>query len=273
MTVGEAVRGAAEALAVEWGRLDAEALMAHTLGVSRSDMLLRHMRDPVPESFARLLERRLAHEPVAYILGYQEFYGLDFIVTPDVLIPRGDSETLIGAALELAPDAKRVLDLGTGSGALLLTFLAETRGSGIGLDASAAALSVAQANAEKLGLEGNAQFREADWTKAGWVDDLGQFDLILCNPPYVEDAAPLDPSVRGYEPASALYAGPEGLDDYRVLLPQLAPLLTENGTAIFEIGSKQADPVTAIAENCSFLVRLHRDLASRPRALSLKLQR
>ncbi|NVD44703.1 peptide chain release factor N(5)-glutamine methyltransferase [Qipengyuania atrilutea] len=273
MTVGEAIRAAAEALAVEWGRLDAEVLMAHALGVSRSDMLLRHMRDPVPDGFASLLERRLAHEPVAYILGHQEFYGRDFIVTPDVLIPRGDSETLIGAALELAPDATRVLDPGTGSGALLLTYLAETGASGIGIDASAAALSVAQANAEKLGLGDKAQFHEAEWSREGWADDLGKFDLILCNPPYVEDAAPLDRSVRDYEPASALFAGPEGLADYRVLMPQIAKLLAENGTAIFEIGSKQVDPVTRLAENCGYRVRLHRDLAGRPRALSLKLQR
>ena len=273
MTVGEAVRAAAEALAVEWGRFDAEVLMAHALGVSRSDMLLRHMCDPVPNGFASLLERRLAHEPVAYILGHQEFYSRDFIVTPDVLIPRGDSETLIDAALELAPNATRALDLGTGSGALLLTYLAETGASGIGIDASAAALSVAQTNAEKLALGDRAQFCEADWTREGWADDLAHFDLILCNPPYVEDAAPLDPSLRDHEPASALFAGPEGLDDYRVLMPQISSLMSENGTAIFEIGSKQADPVTAIAENCGFFVGLHRDLAGRPRALSLKLQR
>ncbi|MED5206862.1 MAG: peptide chain release factor N(5)-glutamine methyltransferase, partial [Pseudomonadota bacterium] len=146
MTVAEALRAAAERLAVtsDTARLDAELLMAHALGASRSDLLLRHMRDGVPDGFAGLVERRAAREPVAHILGEQEFYGLTFRVTPATLIPRGDSETIVSAALECASDAERVLDMGTGSGALLLAFLSECRSAdGIGIDASADALAVA----------------------------------------------------------------------------------------------------------------------------------
>merc|ERR1711893_559989 len=123
-----------------------------------------------------------AREPVAHILGEQEFYGLTFTVTPATLIPRGDSETIVSAALECAPDGQRVLDMGTGSGALLLAFLSECRGAeGIGIDASADALAVAEVNAERLGLRAHASFRHASWHDAGWAAGLGRFDLVLCN--------------------------------------------------------------------------------------------
>ena len=268
-TVADALRDAAERLAVEWGRLDAELLMAHALGVSRSDLLLRHLRDPVPAGFAPLLDRRTAHEPVAYILGHAEFYGRRFRVTPATLIPRGDSEVLVGAALTAKPEPARVLDLGTGTGALLLTVLAETGARGIGVDASEAALTVARENAATLDLDARAEMRLRDWTQTGWAEGLGQFDLVLCNPPYVEDDAALDPSVREHEPASALFAGPEGLDDYRLLMPQLEALLAPDGVAVFEIGHRQADAVGDLAMAEDFAVRLERDLASRPRALVL----
>ena len=148
-TVAEALREAAPTLAgvSDTARLDAEVLMAHALGVGRSDLLLRHMRDPAPPAFAPLAARRMAHEPVAYITGHQEFYGRDFRVTHDVLIPRGDSETLVNAALEAAPAPHRVLDCGTGSGALLLSVLAEREGAeGIGIDRSPAAFGLDGAN-------------------------------------------------------------------------------------------------------------------------------
>ena len=127
MTVGEAIRAAAERFTPvsDTARLDAELLMAHALGCTRSDMLLRAMRDPVPGSFAALVDRRMGHEPVAYITGTAEFYGLTLTVTPATLIPRGDSETLVAAALERAGEQGRAIDLGTGSGALLLALLAE----------------------------------------------------------------------------------------------------------------------------------------------------
>lgn len=273
MTAGEAIRAAAEALAPvsDTARLDAELLMAHLFGVTRSELLLRHMRDPEPAGFAALVERRALHEPVAYITGRQEFYGLPFIVTPATLIPRADSETLVEAALAAKPDAARVLDLGTGSGALLLAILAYLReAEGVGIDRSAAAIAVAQRNAEQLGLRPLAHFLEGDWHKPEWADGLGTFDLILCNPPYVEAGAALDVQVRDFEPATALFAGPEGLDDYQVLIPQLGGLLAPGGLAVFEIGHRQGDAVSAMATAAGFSTELRRDLGGRPRALVLR---
>lgn len=273
-TVAEAIRAATELLGArtDSARLDAELLMAEALGVRRSDLFLRHMGDPAPAVFAELVARRAAHEPVAYIRGYQEFFGLPFIVSPDVLIPRGDSETLVEAALEARPDAVRVLDCGTGSGALLLAVLHELpRTNGVGIDRSEQALGVAKANATRLGLGERARMIRADWNSDGWRDDLGgPFDLILANPPYVETDAALDPTVKDHEPAGALFAGPDGLDDYRVLVPQLPALLSDQGVALVEIGHTQADAVTAIGAAAGLVATLHRDLAGRPRVLEFK---
>ena len=273
MTVAEAIRAAALRLAAmsDTARLDAEMLMAHLLGASRSDLLLRRMADPCPPGYAALVERREAHEPVAYITGAQDFYGLPFAVSPAVLIPRGDSEVLVERALAAEADAHRVLDCGTGSGALLLAMLAHLPGAaGVGIDRSEAALTMARANAEQLGLAARADFRPADWDAPGWSAELGRFDLILANPPYVEDQAALDPSVRAHEPAGALFAGPEGLDAYHALIPQLPALLSPQGTALVEIGASQADAVGAIANHAGFSVRVHPDLAGRDRVLELK---
>lgn len=305
MKVSEAIREAATRLAAasDTARLDAEVLMAHALGVSRSELLLRHMTDPAPEVFAALIERRLEQEPVAYIVGTQEFYGLSFEVTPDVLIPRSDSEVLIDTARALFANRppSRILDLGTGSGALLLTALTiwpEAEGEGVDRDLNA--LMVAMRNADRVGVNGaptdaelaetremldkagidipianigwtgRARFLAVDWRKRGWRNHLGRFDLILANPPYVEDDAELAPSVRNHEPAGALFAGPEGLDDYRVLVPQLSGLLAPGGVALVEIGHRQAEAVSAIAAERGLAVVLHRDLGGRPRVLELK---
>lgn len=272
-TAAEALRDAATRLAEtsDSARLDAEVLMAHALGVSRSDLLLRHMRDATPEGFAALVARRMAHVPVAYIVGEQEFYGRPFRVTPDVLIPRGDSEATLAAGLDGADEAGRVLDLGTGSGALLLSFLAEMPGwRGVGIDRSAEALAVAGENAMRLGVAGRAKLARADWREAGWAAGLGRFERVIGNPPYVEDTADLAPSVRDHEPAGALFAGPEGLDDYRALIPQLRGLLAAGGVAVLEIGAAQADSVGEIAREAGFAAELRRDLAGRPRALILR---
>ncbi|MCX9145803.1 peptide chain release factor N(5)-glutamine methyltransferase [Erythrobacter sp. WG] len=272
MTVAEALRAAAERLAAtsDTARLDAELLMAHALGLTRSAMLLKAMQGPAPPGFAALVERRMGQEPVAYIIEEAEFYGLTLRVTPDTLIPRGDSETLVEAALDHAGPKGRALDLGTGTGALLLAVLANRDGwQGLGIDASPGALAVAAGNAAALGLAARSAWHRRDWGTPGWADDLGTFDLILCNPPYVEHDAALDPQVRDFEPASALFAGPEGLDDYRLLVPQLRTLMNPGALAILEIGANQAEAVGALARASGFATRLRRDLAGRPRALAL----
>ncbi|MEE4536935.1 MAG: peptide chain release factor N(5)-glutamine methyltransferase [Erythrobacter sp.] len=271
MRIAEAIRAAASTLSdiSDTARLDAELLMAHALGVERSAMLVRQMDDPAPDTFATLVQRRAACEPIAHILGAQEFYGRSFAVSRDVLIPRGDSETLIDAALAFAPAGARVLDLGTGSGALLITAVLEIDDAhGTGIDASPSALRIAQRNAQQLGVIGaRARFLARDWTKDGWPADLGTFDLILCNPPYVEEDAELSPQVRDYEPARALFAGTDGLADYRVLMPQLRALMNEGALAMFEIGYSQADAVTALARSEGFVAQLRHDLANRPRCV------
>ena len=271
VTVAQAMRDAAARLSgtSDTARLDAELLMAEALGMTRSDMLLTGGDRPSPAGFDALIERRLAREPIAYILGRQEFYGRAFLVTPDTLIPRDDSEVLIDAARELVPPQCRTLDLGTGTGALLLTRLAECGGEGIGTDASGAALEIARRNASALGLTEVAAFRAADWTQDGWAEGLGWFELILCNPPYVETAADLDPDVSDYEPHAALFAGEDGLDDYRCIIPQLGNLMNANGVAIFEIGPTQAGAVETLAASMGFRTRMFRDLADRPRAVAM----
>jgi len=272
-TVAAALRAAADRLATvsDTPRLDAELLMAHALGVSRSDLLLRWMQSASPEAFSGHIVRRMGDAPVAYIIGVQEFYGLPFRVSPAVLIPRADSETLVNRALAARPDARRVLDCGTGSGALLLAVLAGLPGAeGVGIDRSQAALLVAQGNAERLGLDGRARLIAADWEQAGWRAGLGgRFDLILANPPYVETGADLAPGVQLHEPAEALFAGPDGLDAYRMLLPQLPALVAPGGASLVEIGARQSEAVAGLAEQAGFGVTLHHDLGGRPRVLEL----
>ena len=253
-------------------RLDAELLMAHALGVTRSDMILRHMRDAVPAGFEALIDRRLTHEPIAYIIGHQEFWGVDFIVTPDVLIPRGDTETLIAVAtdrLHTRPPL-RILDLGTGSGALLLAALSEwPAASGVGIERSPGALAIARRNADALALAPRAQIIAGDWTQDGWADALGRFDLVLANPPYVETDAVLDASVAAHEPHAALFAGAQGLDDYRVIIPALGGLLAPGGVALVEIGWTQGEAVMALARTAGMTASVHRDLAQRPRVVEI----
>ena len=246
--------------------LDAEVLMAHAIGVSREAMLLHHLEHDSPPSFDSLLARRLDAEPVAYIVGRRDFWTIELEVAPGVLIPRADSETLIEAAVahfgSMGPT--RVIDLGTGSGALLLAALAEWPGAtGVGIDLSDEALAIAAANAERLGLAPRAAFVKADW--AYGVE--GPFDLILCNPPYVESGATLSREVAAYEPATALYAGPDGLADYRRLAPQLCRLLGEGGLAAIEIGATQTLAVSALLAEQGLLTFVRRDLAGRDRCI------
>ncbi len=253
------------AATVRIDRLDAEVLLAHALGIERMALLLDLDRGVDGTAFAALVDRRAVGEPVAYITGSREFWSLDLRVTPDVLIPRPDSETLIAAAIDhFAGTAgpALVLDLGTGSGALLLAALSEwPDATGVGVDASAAALGVAAVNARRLGFADRAVL-----VGGGWATGGGAFDLILCNPPYiaVDDVLPRD--VVAWEPHSALFAG-DGLADYRGLAPIIAARLGRGAVACVEIGATQADAVTTLfaAEGASVAVRC--DLAGRPRCL------
>ncbi|MHA6721376.1 peptide chain release factor N(5)-glutamine methyltransferase [Sphingomonas sp. RS2018] len=249
-------------------RLDAELLMAHALGVSRDVMLLSRLDDPTPAGFAVLVERRLAQEPVAYITGTRGFWTIELSVGPGVLVPRADSETLIEAAVaHFAGTAgpQSVLDLGTGSGALLLAALDEWPAAvGIGIDASNDAIDIARENVRRLGFTARATILHGDWTGHG-----GPHDLILCNPPYIECDAVLPAQVRDWEPASALFAGTDGLDDYRGLAPVLRAQLAPGGVACVEIGSTQADSAGALFAAAGFAVAVRRDLAGHPRCLVL----
>ena len=272
-----ALREASEALArvSDTARLDAELLMAHGLHMDRADMLMRQRDLEVPGGFAGLVARRLEHEPVAYITGKQGFWDLSLTVSPDVLIPRADSETLIEVAEKAfagRAGPETILDLGTGSGALILAALSLfPTARGVATDASAAALRVAQQNADDTGLAQRLELRELNWCDEGWEQLLGgPFDLILCNPPYVETGANLAPMVRDYEPDEALYAGADGLDDYRALLPKLAGLLATGGIAIFEIGATQAEAVGALAREAGFKSNVAQDLGGNPRCLTLR---
>ncbi|UZK67939.1 peptide chain release factor N(5)-glutamine methyltransferase [Sphingomonas sp. M1-B02] len=249
-------------------RLDAELLMAHALGVSRETLLLRHLDDLAPDGFAPLLQRRLAHEPIAYITGTRAFWTIDLMVGPGALIPRPDSETLIEAAIDhfgsCAPAT--ILDLGTGPGTLLLAALDHwPQARGLGIDASEDALSYARANADRLGMADRVQFRAGDWA-AGIAK---RFDLILANPPYIGTEERLPPEVREHEPASALYAGAGGLDDYRRILPDLPRMIAPGGCAILEIGWTQAEAVSALAAAQGLASQVHADLAGRPRVVRL----
>jgi release factor glutamine methyltransferase len=271
-----ALREAAQRLAEisDSPRLDAELLMAHGLQIERSELLLKLPELNAPADFPALVERRRQSEPIAHIIGKKEFWGLAFQVTPDVLIPRPDSELLIEEAVRsLASNhPQRILDLGTGSGALVLAALSEfPQARGLGMDASAAALQIAHNNADALGLADRASFLLLDWTQPDWTNSLGSgFDLILANPPYVATGARLSADVADFEPHQALFAGEAGLDDYKIIIPALGKLLSPTGTALLEIGFDQANPVSEIAMKSGYHIEIKKDLGRNDRLLILR---
>ena len=250
-------------------RLDAELLMAEALHIDRDQLLLRPPDRSVPDRFWKMVTRRLDGEPVAYITGRRAFWNIELHVGPGVLVPRPDSEVLIGSAIEHfdgAAGPQRILDLGTGPGTLLLAALdIWPDATGLGIDVSRHALSYASANARRLGFESRVKLMQGDWA-AGLVE---KFDLVLCNPPYIAEDAELGPGVREFEPDEALFAGREGLDAYRQLAPQLPRLLSRGGLAAVEIGADQADAVTALLARDGLGCRVANDLAGRPRAVLL----
>ena len=249
-------------------RLDGELLMASALGLEREEMLLHSLEGEAPERFATLVERRLANEPIAYITGRRDFWTISLEVGPGVLIPRPDSETLIEAAIEHFDERApaTILDLGTGPGTLLLAALDQwPRARGLGVDASEHALDYARINADHLGMANRAEFRTGDWAQG--VE--GPFDLILANPPYIGTHEQLPADVRDHDPGSALFAGIDGLDDYRRIMPELPRLLAPGGAAILEVGWTQAKAVSALALQYGLLPAVHNDLGNRPRAVLL----
>jgi release factor glutamine methyltransferase len=274
MRVRDVLSGAADRLSAisDTPRLDAELLMAHALGVARDQMLFRLMDTEAPACFESLVQRRLAHEPIAYITGRRAFWTIELEVGPRVLVPRPDSETLIEAAtdhFQESPPAK-ILDLGTGPGTLLLAALDQwPRAKGIGIDVSPDALAYAVRNADRAGLAARASFRLGDW--AAGIDE--RFDLILCNPPYVETGAVLPADVSRWEPQQALFAGAEGLDAYRRLAPQLRSLLAPGGIACLEIGAGQAIAVSNLFAAEGFTFSSRPDLRGVPRCLILAIDR
>ena len=273
-TVGAALGRARAALAaagVESPGLEARLLLAAALDTTPEALL----RDPAAAAgggLDPLLARRVAHEPLALILGWREFWSLRFAVSPATLIPRPDSETLIEAALAARPvraAVRRVLDLGTGTGCLLLAALSEFAGAfGVGVDLSPEAAALAAANAAAFGFSGRAAFLAGNWDAA--ID--ARFDLVLCNPPYIESAAiaKLMPEVAAHEPRRALDGGADGLAAYRMLLPRLPFLLGSGGIAVLELGAGQFAAVEGLAQAAGFThVASRADLAGLPRALIL----
>lgn len=284
LSTAEALRDAVRFLSrhgVEGAWLDAEVLLAAALGVDRAAL---HARDERPlaatalAEFRRLLERRAGREPLAYILGKREFWSLEFLVTPDVLIPRPETELLVERVLELLPPpsgerALRCLELGTGSGAIAVSLARERQDLAIwATDVSAAALEVARRNAMRHGVAGRVRFAEGDLFEP--VEGVGPFDAIVANPPYVPrgELRSLPPEVREWEPHRALDGGEDGLDFYRRILGEAARHLSPAGLLALEIGPQIVPGLKEILDRLGrgFDWEIASDYAGRERLLTLR---
>jgi release factor glutamine methyltransferase len=267
-TFAEAIESATALLAPSaTAQRDAELLLLHVAGITRADLLThpeRELTERQSNHYQAAITRRAHHEPVQHILGKQEFYGRDFIVNRLVLIPRPETEHLVEAALGIRPEPERILDIGTGSGILAITLALELPAATVtATDISAAALAVAQRNAEQTGAGERIQFVISDLFAA-----LGdeRFDCIVSNPPYVATSEVLEPQVREYEPAAALYAGEDGLAIYRRLIPEAIGHLAPGGHLLLEIGHGQRDVLEQTLAQSGFEdVRFVNDLQGIPR--------
>lgn len=282
-TLGEAVNGAARRLAaagVDGARLDARLIVGRAAGLEAAALLARSENPASPEQIRRIedmVARRARREPMAHILGEREFWSLTFRVTRDTLVPRPDTETLVQGALDWAADRGgpqgdplRVLDLGTGTGCILLSLLSEWPGAqGVGVDISPSALAVAHENAERLGLAARARFLAGDW--GAGLD--GPFDVIVTNPPYVAegDLAGLEPEVAEFDPRGALSGGTDGLAAYREIAPVIRALIAFEGAAFLEIGQGQDAEVFRMLEGAGLrVIGALKDLAGVTRCLAAR---
>lgn len=262
---------------IESARLDAELLVAHALGLDRVKLYMDLDRPLTPEELAAiraLVMRRRKREPIAYILGRREFYGRSFAVSPAVLIPRPDTETLIERALELLSEdaAGPVLDLCTGSGAIAITLAAERASLEVhATDLSEAALEVAKKNAEALGVGERVRWHQGDLFAA--LPGPREHALIACNPPYVPegDRASMSPDVAQHEPGMALFAGEDGLDVLRRLCAEAPRWLAPGGTILIEVGAGQAPAVLALVAEAGLVEgRAHEDLGGHQRVVEAR---
>ena len=269
-----------EAAGIETNRLDARLLAGHALGCDQA-WLLGHKDEPFPAHlqfiFQELITRRCFYEPVAYLVGTKEFWSLPFRVNSDTLIPRPDSEVLVETALNvLARNARNILDLGTGTGCLLLALLKERIGlQGLGVDSSSAALRVAKGNAASLGLSQRAKFQMGDWEDLASFFPDHRFDVVVSNPPYIPDLdlKELSPDIRWYEPASALKGGRDGLQAYRNIALCLPSLLAPGGFFVGEFGLGQGPVLEDILHNKGLTIEgFQKDFAGRQRCIVARLR-
>lgn len=252
---------------IERPRSEARLIVEAATGLAAARQLSRRELEVVAEPALALAARRVAREPMAYLLGRREFWGIEFLVGPGALVPRPETETLIEAVLEALPQRSRPLclvDLGTGTGCLLLTLLTlYPKAVGIGVDRSLQALRWAQANRRRLGLEGRALLIQSSWLDAV----KGPLDVVVANPPYIAPGEPRDPET-GHEPEAALLAGTDGLEAYRAIAAPARAALRPGGCIVLEIGAAQGSAVTGMLAAAGFTdIACRLDLADRPRAV------
>ncbi|MBM6593407.1 peptide chain release factor N(5)-glutamine methyltransferase [Microvirga pudoricolor] len=261
---------------IETAALDARLLLLHALGIGATELVMRPDEPVTPaqgSALAALTARRLTHEPMARILGEREFWGLPFRLSPETLVPRPDTETVVATALELFPEwdrPLRIVDLGTGSGCILVSLLHERpRSHGVGVDLSPGALRTARRNAVLNGVGDQARFLASNWADAV----SGTFDLVVSNPPYIASAVveTLDAEVRHHDPRLALDGGPDGLEPYRILFREAPRLLKAGGAMVLEIGYDQAEAISRLAGAAGLeIVALRHDLGGNPRCVAVK---